>query len=214
MKGSCPRILAALLAVLSCSSAASAATIQIGLFSYDANTSAGDTFNIFNLTGDLIDDPAFPVETQLAFTVSSFLATLNGGGTLTLGSSAFADDGLGNVNCTATGFPTTGGCNFAAFDVTSVTISGTLSPTFGLLGLPAGFVGIESTFQAILTAAPGVFLTPGDAVIIEAMLVPSTPPTSVPEPSTMMLLQLGMGALGGYRYRRQIPFLRRAQVSR
>jgi hypothetical protein len=59
---------------------------------------------------------------------------------------------------------------------------------------------------------PGVgnnLLTAGDFTDIEATLVADTSQVPVPEPSTLMLLQLGIGALGSYRLRHHAPLLRR-----
>ena len=189
-------------------SAASAATIDVGVLSFDENTPTGNSFNIVNLTG-----LGFPLETVLDFDVTSLVAALEGGGTLTIGNSSFTDDPLsGNLDCTVAGLPTTGGCNFASYNITGVTLTGTLSPTSGLIGLPPGFTGIESAFSVLLTPSVGPYLTAGqDAVIIQATLVET--PTTVPEPSTAMLLQLGMVALGGYRFRRKLQFPRRRQAS-
>jgi hypothetical protein len=57
-------------------------------------------------------------------------------------------------------------------------------------------------------------LTAGcDAVVIEATLVPETP-TQVPEPSTGILLQLGMGALAVYKLQRKSHILNRLRRRR
>ena len=207
MKGSAFRILAALI-VLGCSSnVASASTIKIGVLSFD---DLGDTsvFNVTNLTGPSAFPPDYPIETQLTFTVTGLSAAKSGGGTLTLTGSAFAGDGSGNVNCTAAGDASTGGCNFAAYDLLSATLTGILSPTSGLVGLPAGFTGIQSAFSVTLLPSAGNVLAAGDFVDIEATLVEGTNPVPVPEPSTMMLVQLGLGALAGRKFRHHLPFRR------
>jgi len=204
MKGPFPRILPTLLVVMSLSSVASATPIQIGLFSFDTGTVTGDSFSISNLTGLGALPPDFPLDTLIAFDVTNLSATLSGGGTLTVDGSAFTSDAAGNVNCTQPGDAGTGDCNFAAYELLSATITGTLTPTSGLTGLPAGYVGIESAFTATLTPGCGTFLTAGcDAIIIEATLVPDTSgPAPVPEPSTAILLALGIGGLATYRLHR------------
>jgi len=202
MRASLPKILALLLIVMSCSSAASAATIQVGVFSYDTGTPAGDSFSVTNLTGLNALPPDFPLEPLLTFTITNFSASLLGGGTLAIDPSKFSTDASGNVNCLSPGDAGAGDCNFAAYDLLSATISGTLSPV-AVTGLPAGFIGIESAFIATLTPTCNRLLTAGcDAVVIEATLVPETPQVPVPEPSTAMLLQLGLGALAVYKLRK------------
>jgi hypothetical protein len=197
--------------MMSFSSVAAAAPIQIGLFSFDTGTPTGDSFSISNFTGPGALPPDFPLETLLTFSVTSLVAELSGGGTLTVDGSAFTSDAAGNVTCAEAGDAGTGDCNFAAYELLSATIMGTLAPTSGLLGLPPGFVGIASAFSATLTpsGACGSFLTAGcEAVVIEATLVPDTG-VPVPEPSTIILLQLGVGALAARRLRFGRAFLRR-----
>jgi hypothetical protein len=214
MRVSLPKILAVLLIVMSWSRGTSAATIQVGVFSFDTGTLAGDIFSITNLTGPNALPPDFPVEPLLTFTVTNLSASLLGGGTLTVDGSKFTTDGSGNVNCLEPGDAGTGDCNFAAYDLLSATISGILSPTSGLTGLPPGFVGLESAVLATLTPGCGRLLTAGcDAVVIEATLVPETP-TQVPEPSTGILLQLGMGALAVYKLQRKSHILNRLRRRR
>ena len=86
MKGLFAKALATLVAVLLSFSAASAATIDVGVLSFDENTPTGNSFNIVNLTG-----LGFPLETVLDFDVTSLVAALEGGGTLTIGNSSFTD---------------------------------------------------------------------------------------------------------------------------
>ncbi len=170
-------------------------------------------FNVTNLTGAGALPPDYPIETLLEFTVTGLTANKEGGGTLSLTGGAFSDDGSGNVNCTATGDASTGGCNFAAYDLVSATLTGTLSPTSALLGLPPGFSGIQSAFSVTLLPSAGNILAAGDFVDIEATLVESTNPVPVPEPSTIVLLQLGLGALAGRKFRHYLPFTRRRDRS-
>jgi hypothetical protein len=183
---------------------ASAAPIQIGLLTFDAVTDSIWTFNITNLTGpDQAIPPEFPIKTLLTFNVTHLTATTSTG-LLDIDGSAFTVDASGNVNCTLSGDAGSGGCNFAAYALSSATLTGTLTPMADLLGLPPGFVGIESTFTATIT--PGCdpdtgFLVAGcDAAIIEAALVPA--PTPAPEPATALLLSIGaVGLLVRQRHR-------------
>ena len=197
------------LVVIGCfSQTASASTIKIGFLAFD---DLGD-MQTFDITGVTSFPPDYPLETSLTFTVTGLSAAKSGGGTLTLPGSAFTTDAVtGNANCMAPGDASTGGCNFATYDLLSATLTGTLSPTSGLTGLPTGFAGILSSFTVtLLPGAGNNLLAPGDFVDIEATLVPDTSPVPVPEPSTLMLLQLGIGAVGGSGLRRHTPrFLRR-----
>lgn len=202
------RTLAALIVVGSVSNTASAATIKIGVLSFD-DLGGTQTFDITNLTGANAFAPDYPVLTPLTIVVTGLSAAKNGGGTLNLTGSAFTTDAAGNVNCTAAGDASTGGCNFAAYDLLSATLTGTLSPITGLAGLPAGATGILAAFTATILPSAGNVLTPGDFVDIEATLVTGTGPVPVPEPSTLMLMQFGIGAFGSYRLRHHAPFLRR-----
>jgi hypothetical protein len=207
MRVSALRVLATLIVFGCSSSIASASTISIGLFSFD-DLGGISSFNVTNLTGPAALPPDFPIETPLTITITGLSAARSGGGTLTLGSSAFASDAAGNVNCTATGDASTGGCNFAAYDLLSATLTGTLSPTSALLGLPSGFSGIESAFSVTLLPSGGNVLTVGDFVGIDATLVADTTPVPVPEPSTMLLLQAGLTALAGRKFRHYLPLKR------
>src|SRR5688572_10410571 len=195
------KVLAASCVMTCVPSVATAATIQIGLLSLDSDASL-NTFNVTNLTGPGAPSPDFPIETLLAFTVTGVNVSVDGGGSFSIGPGAFTTDGSGNVNCTAAGGASTGDCNFAAYQVLGATLTGTLAPTAGLVGLPAGFLGIESAFTASLTPGCSQFLEAGcDAVIIEATLVADSA-VPVPEPSTAVLVGLGTAALGVYRRRR------------
>jgi hypothetical protein len=203
MKGWFQTILAVTLIVGGFSGAASAAPIQIGLLSFDSD-GAISTFNITNLTGANALPPDFPLETLVTINVTSLIASTTSGN-LTLGPGAFSTDASGNVNCTAAGDASTGGCNFAAYTLTGATLAGTFSPVTGLLGLPPGYVGIESAFTATLAPDPncGTELTAGcDITVISGTLVAQSQP-AVPEPAAAMLLPLGLGALAAFRARRR-----------
>ena len=210
MKSFVLRTLAALIVFGGFSHTASASTIKVGFLSFD-DLGGVYTFDITSLTGANSFAPDYPVSTPLTFTVTGLTAAKNGGGTLTLPGSAFTTDAsTGNVNCLAAGDAFTGGCDFASYDLLSATLTGTLSPTSGLTGLPAGFSGILSSFSVTLFPSAGNnLLSPGDFVDIEATLVADTSQVPVPEPSTLMLMQLGIGALGSYKLRHHAPLLRR-----
>jgi hypothetical protein len=196
-------------AITCVSSAASAAPIQIGLFSFDADTLTGNSFSITNLTG-LGLAPEFPLETLLTFNVTKLTAITTGGGLLSLDGSAFAADEFGNVNCILMGDAETGGCNFAAHKLLSATVTGTLSATKELLGLPPGVVGIEDTFTATITPGCDIVLVAGcDAAIIEANAI-----REVPEPSSALLIELGVGLLACVRLSRHLPRQRRMRSRR
>jgi hypothetical protein len=213
MKGSVLKVLAALLFLGGVPSLASASTINIGLFTLNDDGSS-TFFGVVNLTGPTSSlPPDYPIETALTIDTStlSLTATLNGGGTITIpGTGFFTSDADGNVNCTTAGDAGAAidpGCNFAAYQLTSATLTGTLSPTSGLVGLPSGFIGIQSAFTVTLLPTSGNdFLTAGDFVDLQATLIPGE---RVPEPSTLMLLPFGMGLVARYRLRRHMPPRRR-----
>jgi hypothetical protein len=201
MTGSVSKVLTALFVASCLSTAASAATIKIGLLSLDPGTPTGDSFSIVNLTGLNAFPPDFPIETQLAISVTGLTANTTGG-PLTIGGGVFASDAAGNVSCTLAGDAATGGCNFAAYNISSAILTGTLSPVAGLVGLPAGFVGIQSGFTATITPGCGQFLIAGcDVADVEATLVPAV----APEPSSAMLFATGIGLLAAYARNRRSP---------
>jgi hypothetical protein len=196
------RIILALAAILTAIPRAAAAdTISVGVLSFDDLGNGVATFDIASLFG-------------LTITVTGLTADVDGGAALTIPASDFTTvDAFGDVGCTVPGFALTGGCNFAASDLLSVTLTGTLSPTTGFPGLPDGF-DIASTFVATLLPLDPTMtrLTAGvDAVTIDATLVPK----GVPEPSTAPLLALGiMGLLAGYGADRRARLTKRANSFR
>ena len=175
-----------------CSGIALADPIGVGLLTYDGVPFTSPAmFDITNLTGANAFAPDFPITTQLTFTITSLVANLQGGGTFTLAGSNFtAVDPQGDLNCTVAGDASTGGCDLAAYNLLSATLTGTLSPLTGLAGLPAGDVGIASAFTVTMTpdASCGTSgtLTPGcDAAVIYATGIARG---AVPEPSTWIFV--------------------------
>jgi len=191
-----PKPLILLLVLGCCSMVASADAIGVGLLTFDANTlTAPAAFDILNLTGANAFPPDFPFTTQLTISVTNLVANLQGGGTLTiLGSRFTVVDPQGDLNCTVAGDAGSGGCDVAAYNILSATLTGTLSPLTGLAGLPAGDSGIASAFTTTITPNAGcgpnegtaTILTAGcDSAVVNATGIPRT--SSVPEPSTWIL---------------------------
>lgn len=160
----------------------------IGFLSLNSGTLAGTTFNITNLTGDNAFPPYFPITTPLTIGVIRLTAETVSG-QLTVDGSAFTLAASGDVNCTLMGDASTGGCNFGAYEILSATLTGTLSPTTGVHGLPPGYTAILSTFTVTMVPEWDSYLTADvDLAYIEAT------PSAVPEPTTGILL--GIGAIG------------------
>jgi len=199
------RFLILLLVISCCATLANADLIPIGVLSFDADTLyAPAAFDITNFTGGNASPPDFPITTQLTFTVTSLVGNLDGGGTLILNGSAFSVvDPSGDVDCTLGGSAGSGGCDFATYDLVSATLSGTLSPTTGLAGLPAGDTGIVDTFTTTITSNVGcgpsggtssTLTAPCDIAIIYANAtspVPEPSPRSVIAVALMILLFVG-----------------------
>jgi hypothetical protein len=201
-----PRLLSFVVVLIvggSFSSVAFASTIPIGLFSFDVGTSAGTTFDITNLTGTNAFPPDFPITSLLTIAVTSLTANTTGGQLIIDGSRFSSVDPQGDVGCTVVGDAGSGGCNFAAYDIMSAILTGTVTPLTGLAGLPTGYTGIANTFTATITPNCGsMFLTAGcDAATINATLV-AAEQANVPEPSTGILLCIGLLALAGYKLKR------------
>lgn len=190
------KVLVLLFVISCCSGTASANTVGVGLLTFDSDTpTALAAFDILNLTGSNAFPTDFPITTQLTITVTNLVANIDGGGTLTLPGSDFsAVDPQGDVDCTVVGDAGSGGCDFAAYNLLSATLTGTLSPSTGLAGLPAGN-SIVSAFTTTITPACGTDLTTDcDAAEIDA--------TVLPEPSTWILFSTALiGLLVGHKIR-------------
>jgi hypothetical protein len=202
------RVLILLSVIGCCSGIALADTIGVGLLTYDGvPLTSPAVFDITNLTGANSFAPDFPITTQLTFTITSLVANLQGGGTLTIDGGNFTSvDPQGDLNCTVAGDASTGGCDLAAYNLLSATLSGTLSPLTGLAGLPAGDIGIANAFTATIMpdaeCGTSGILTPGcDAAVIYATGVARS---AVPEPSTWILLATALA--GGVMFRLRSRF--------
>jgi hypothetical protein len=186
------RLMLTLLAVGLLSAVAHADNIPVGDLSYDAISSTSSQFDITNLTGANSFPPDFPITTTLTISVTQLVVDLLGGGTITLPGSDFTvvDPG-GDVDCTGAG------CNLFGDAITSATLTGTLSPTSGLGGLPAGDSGILAGFTTVITPdavnCTGGTLDAGcDTAIINAT---GTGKSTVPEPGTWGLVGIGLVGL-------------------
>jgi hypothetical protein len=193
------RLLFAMLAVGLMSAVAHADNIAVGDLSFDAITSSSSQFDITNLTGANSFAPDFPIATTLTISVTQVVVDLLGGGTITLPGSDFTVvDAGGDVDCTGAG------CNLFGDAITSATLTGTLSPTSGLSGLPAGDSGILAGFTTVITPDPvncsgGTLLAGCDTAIIYATGVSTGGggggTVGAPEPGTWGLMLIGFVGL-------------------
>lgn len=165
---------------------ASADEIGVGVLSYDAISSTQDQFDITNLTGSAALPPTAPITSELTFTVASLVVDLTSGSITLPGSDFTVVDSDGDLDCTSAA------CNLFGDSITSVTLTGTLSPTTGLSGLPSGDTGIEAAFTTTLTpGCGGATLSAGcDAAIIDATGTSGVTPA--PEPGTLVLGGIGI----------------------
>jgi hypothetical protein len=198
-----PRFFILLLVVSCCATLAEADLVPIGVLSFDANTAyALAAFDISNYTDGTLA-PDFPITTQLTFTVTSLVADIQGGGTLTLDGSFFGGVGAqGDVDCIVAGDAgslTSKGCDFAAYSLVSATLTGTLSPTTGLGGLPAGDTGIAGAFTTTITPNVGCGLSGGTSSTLTAgcdsAIINANGTSPVPEPSSRTVLAVALMGL-------------------
>jgi hypothetical protein len=184
------RLMLALLAVGLLAAVAHADNVPVGVLSYDTIVTGSDAqLDITNLTGTNSFTPDFPISTPLTITVTQVVVDLLGGGSIILPGSDFTVvDAEGDVNCTGSG------CNLFGDAITSATLTGTLSPTSGLSGLPAGDSGILAGFTTVLTpGCGGTTLVDGcDGTVINATGVTSGGGTPAPEPNTWGLMVIGV----------------------
>ena len=177
-----------LLALSAClSTVASADQIGVGLLTYDTISTSATQFDITNLTGANSFTPDFPISTLLSITISSLTVNFTSGPALVLPGSSFGVvDAAGDVDCNGAG------CNLFGDSITSAVLTGTLSPTTGLAGLPAGDTGILAAFTTTITPACDRVLVDGcDFAIINATGTTGGV-TPAPEPGTLGLAGIGM----------------------
>lgn len=168
---------------------ASADSIAVGILSFDQTSSSVDQFDITNETGaaSLSDPTDFPISTPLTFTVSSLVVDLFGGGTVDLTGSDFTVESDGDVDCTASA------CNLFGDDITGAILTGTLSPTTGLSGLPLGDTGIEAGFTTSITPSCGTYLSA--SCDLTPIYATGNGAVTAPEPGTWALLGVGLVCL-------------------
>jgi hypothetical protein len=188
-----PKFLVLLFAMVCISAIASADQIAVGDLSYDAISSSTSQFDITNLTGLSSFPPDFPITSLLTFSVTSLVVDFTSGPSLALPGSDFTVvDADGDLDCTGTG------CNLFGDNITSATLTGTLSPTSGLSGLPSGDTGIEAAFTTTITPDPvnctgGTLAAGCDTAIIYATGI--SPVSGIPEPKgwALCLVTIGFG---------------------
>jgi hypothetical protein len=190
------QLLLVLLFLFPCSSFAE--PMAIGFLSFDVfitgeESPGANVFTIANLTGDpLLDGFALPPD----FPVFSSLTLLSGTLTLT---------GSGDPIVLSLGDLGPGFFNSATFSETdlfsSAVFSATLDQSSFSLDGGGAFIPSSLTVTATLLPTDGSYLTPGvDFVVIS---VPGNPST-LPEPSTLLLLGTGLVALVKVRRKIQV----------
>jgi hypothetical protein len=183
---------------------ASADQVIAGDLSYDQISATDNEFDITNLTGPAgvaLGDPTdFPITTTLSFTVTSLVVDLSSGGPVNLTAADFTSTtdiftGDEDLDCTAAA------CNLFGDNVVSAILTGTLSPTTGIAGLPAGDTGITGAMTDATGASPIVMTTTCDATAAylvagcDTDLIYATTTSGVtpaPEPGTLAMTGLGM----------------------
>jgi hypothetical protein len=175
---------------------ASASPIGLGSFSFDAFIPGGggtNTFSIENFTGFNFLPDDFPIIDDVVF--EQLHLTLDDGS----GPQVFNINDIGPGNSSIdTGAPP---FNLQFPDTTtfvSAVLDGQIAVAAYLLGgTQSGFLFTpgSASFSVSLIAASGSWLTSGDLqpIVVEGELTP--PPTSVPEPGTLVLLGVGLAAL-------------------
>ena len=203
------KVLLSLLVVGGFASTAFATSIGVGQLKFVGNGTPVTTFDIVNRTGTQASLPDFPITTQLTITVTDLVANIQGGSTITIPGSDFTVvDAQGDLSCTVAGDAASGGCDLSSYSVVSATLTGTLSPTTGLGGLPPGTI-ILSGFSTTITPDPACAGGPSSVTISDATLSPgcdattifATTPgtTAVPEPGTVTLLEIGLLGVAAFR---------------
>jgi hypothetical protein len=166
--------------------------IPIGYVAWDVGIPASTgTFDIINQTGlnsSAFPDPTWPVSTTVNLSSLSLTVDFSNGTTTTFGSSYFtlAADGISFNG----GVIPIGGANPLPTDAT---LTGTFSPLTITLN-DGSTQTINSSFSATITPSLGTTLSSGDLAVIFAT-TGSTPPPTVPEPSTWILMMTGLGGI-------------------
>jgi hypothetical protein len=172
--------------------AASADSIGIGLLSYDSISASQDQFDITNLTGTDAFPPDFPITSLLTLSVTDLLVDFTSGPSLDLPGADFTSvDAGGDLDCTAAA------CNLFGDSITSATLTGTLSPTGGLSGLPSPDTGLLANFSTTITPScvDGTLEAGCDAMEIDATGT-SGGTSATPEPGALSLVGVGLLLLG------------------
>jgi hypothetical protein len=168
-------ICASLLSIV-CTAPAKADTLPVGTFSFDLlqTDSSGSLYGLDVFNGTQLGGGS-PVSTFLNFSGLALSVTLSAGGTSSV--TLTPTDALGDFST---------GAVFSTGQVLSATLTGTFSPTTGIVA-NGNIVNINSAFSTLLTDVTGP-LQDGDLAIINA----ETTVQAVPEPSTVLLLLLGV----------------------
>jgi hypothetical protein len=172
-----PRLSCLAFVILACAALAHADTFPVGTLSFDLlqTDSSGSLYglDVFNGTQP---GGGSPVSTFLTFSNLALSVTFSAGGTASV--ALTPTDALGDFST---------GAIFSADQLLSATLTGTFSPTTGILA-NASIVNIDPAFSTLLTDTSGGPLQDGDLAIINA----TTTVQSTPEPSPALLLLFGV----------------------
>jgi hypothetical protein len=178
--------LAAFLLVGAVSTPYARADEAIGYLIFNLSTTGGPqgAFDVVNQTGvNSSGDASFPVSTQLNF--SGLGLTGGTGTTFSLDADGISWDGSSVSASTVEA-------------LTSITLTGTLSPTTVTL-FDSSTVTLDSSFSAVLTDPTGI--KDGDLVVIFASAGTGGGGGTVPEPESLVLVASGVAGLAGLRRR-------------
>lgn len=156
---------------------AKADTLPVGTFSFDL-LQIGPSGSLYGLDVFNGTQPGggSPVSTFLTFSNLALSVTFSAGGTSSL--TLTPTDPFGDFST---------GAIFSAGQLLSATLTGTFSPSSGV-GANGTIVSINPSFSALLTDPTGSPLQDADLVVINA----TTTAQAVPEPSTVLLLLVGV----------------------
>jgi hypothetical protein len=186
-----------LLGIACCGRIAFAGSYGIASLSYDSISASDNEFDITNLTGtNSFPCCGFPITTLLSFTVTSLVVDFSSGPALILPGSDFTVvDSGGDEDCTP------GACNLFGDNITSATLTGTISPTTSVSGLTAPDTGLLTAFSTTITPGCGssTLVAGCDAAIINA--IGTSGVSGVPEPGALSLVGIGVLVIGIMRLR-------------